>query len=259
MDPNLDGKVAWVTGASGAIGRAIAVALAEQGAQTVLTSRGEASLMRIAGDIAKAGGRPPSIEPADVTRRDHVEAVAARIVAAFDRIDILVNSTTVPIFGDFLTLTDEEWERVIQTKYLGYVRTLRAVLPHMVRQREGRIVNISGGGGKTPSPEHLPGGGVNAAVNHLTKGLATIYAPHNVRINAVAPGPIASERLARIAQVRGQNPQLAETARPVAATPMGRPGDPREVADAVLYLVSDRSTFITGVLLPVDGGRMPTI
>ncbi|HLE42773.1 MAG TPA: SDR family oxidoreductase [Methylomirabilota bacterium] len=257
MDLKLDGKVAWITGAGGAIGRAIAVALAAQGVQTVLTSRGEAALRATAEAVAKAGGRSPVLRTADVTRADQVDGTADAIVRDLGRIDILVNSTTAPVFGDFLALTDEAWEAAIQTKWLGYVRTLRAVLPHMLRQRDGRIVNVSGGGGRTPTPTHLPGGGVNAAVNHLTKGLAGIYARHNIRINAVAPGPIESERLARIARVQAESAEPRTV--PITATPMGRAGEPREVADAVVYLVSDRSTFVTGIVLPVDGGRTPSL
>jgi NAD(P)-dependent dehydrogenase (short-subunit alcohol dehydrogenase family) len=259
MDLDLGGRVAWVTGAAGTIGRAIALALARHGVHTVLTSRTEAKLAALAEQIRGEGLPVPLALPTDLTRRAAVEAAVDRIIRERGRVDILVNSTTVPVFGDFLTLADDEWERVVQTKYLGYIRTIRAVLPHMIRQKDGRIVNVSGGGGKTPSPEHLPGGGMNAAVNHLTKGLATIYAPHNVRVNVVAPGPIASDRLDTIVQVREANVDATRAGRSLTATPLGRIGQPEEVADAVLYLVSDRASFVTGILLSVDGGRMPTI
>ena len=138
---------------------------------------------------------------------------------------------------------------------MGYVRTLRAALPSMIAQRFGRIVNVSGRGGRQPTPAHLPGCSVNAAINLLTKGLADIHGKDNIRINAVAPGPIATPRLESIAS---SNAALAErgqtSSRPANVTPLGRLGDAQDIADAVAFLVSERSAFITGTIQAVDGG-----
>jgi NAD(P)-dependent dehydrogenase (short-subunit alcohol dehydrogenase family) len=249
-------RVAWITGASGAIGRAIASALAREAAHIFVSSRSAESLERLIGEIGGAAGiaRVTAL-PMDIVDRAQVEA-AAQTIAAAGRLDILVNSTTRPIFGDALELADSDWEAVMQAKFMGYLRTMRAALPLMLRQRSGCIVNISGRGGHQPtSPAHLPGSAANAAVNVLTKGLANIYGPHGIRINAVAPGPIASERYDRIAEANrrlGANSGAVPAGSPGA--PLGNLGQPSDIADAVCYLASDRARHITGIVLQVDGG-----
>lgn len=256
MDTELAGKIAWVTGAGGALGAAIARTLAAQGAMVALSGRRRETLDPVADEIRRERPDRVVVHPMDMASRADVDRTAEAIVAAHGRIDILVNCTAVPIFGAFLELDDEAWESVFQAKFLGYVRTMRAALPTMIEQRFGRIVNVSGRGGRQPTPAHLPGCSANAAVNLLTKGLADIHARDNIRINVVAPGPIETPRLTTIA---ASNDLLAKQGqaggRPAnAATPMQRLGTPQEIADAVAYLVSERSSFITGEILAVDGG-----
>jgi NAD(P)-dependent dehydrogenase (short-subunit alcohol dehydrogenase family) len=241
------GQVAWVTGARGAIGRAVVAALAAEGARVFASSRDAGALDRLAdewGDAVRA-------LPLDVTDRNAVDGAAAAIVSAAGRLDLLVNSTTAPIFGDFLALADADWEAVLEAKFFGYMRTMRAVLPQMEQQGGGAIVNVSGRGGHQPSsPAHLPGSAANAAVDVLTKGLANIYGPRGVRINAVAPGPIESERFARIAAANALLPGSPRTA----GSPLGMTGRPEDVAAAVTFLASARARHITGIVLQVDGG-----
>jgi len=255
MDYGLGGRIAWITGAGGALGAAIARTLAAEGAVTWLSGRHANTLESTADAIRATAPQAAHVLPMDVSRRDAVDAAAARILDAHGRIDILVNSTALPIFGAFLELADDDWEQVFQAKYMGYVRTLRAALPSMIAQRFGRIVNVSGRGGRQPTPAHLPGCSVNAAINLLTKGLADIHGKDNIRINAVAPGPIATPRLESIAS---SNAALAErgqtSSRPANVTPLGRLGDAQDIADAVAFLVSERSAFITGTIQAVDGG-----
>ena len=233
----LDGRVAWVTGAGGAL--------------VCLSGRNRDSLAAVAAEIE--GSR---VIPADLASRAEVDGAAREILAAHGRIDILVNSTALPVFGAFLELDDDDWERVLQAKLMGYVRTMRAVIPSMVERRFGRIVNVSGRGGRQPTPAHLPGCAANAAVNLLCKGIADIYGKDNIRVNAVAPGPIDTPRLTTIAS---SNDALAKqgqsAARPAnAPTPLGRLGTPQDIANAVAYLVSERSAFVTGTVHAVDGG-----
>lgn len=248
-------RVAWVTGASGAIGRAIVSALARESGHVFISSRNGQSLEDLARELKPSSTSARiTVLPMDVVDQGQVDA-AARTVTAAGRLDVLVNSTTRPIFGDPLELADADWDAVMQAKFMGYLRTMRAVLPLMQRQRGGCIVNISGRGGHQPtSPAHLPGSAANAAVNVLTKGLANIYGPHGIRINAIAPGPIASERYDRIAAA---NQKLGETsAGQVQApqAPLGNVGQPADIADAVCYLASDRARHVTGIVLQVDGG-----
>ena len=260
MEYQLQGRVAWITGAGGALGAAIAVTLAREGAVTHLSGRNAATLTATARRIADSGAAPAHVAPMDMAKRAEVDATMQAILARSSKLDILVNCTAVPIFGAFLELTDEDWENVLQAKYMGYVRTLRAALPHMVSQRFGRIVNVSGRGGRQPTPAHLPGSSVNAAVNLLTKGLADIYGKDNIRINALAPGPIDTPRMTTIA---GSNADLAQRgqtgSRPMTATAVPRLGTPQDIADAAAYLVSERSAYITGTILAVDGGGTAAI
>lgn len=262
MDLGLKGRVAWITGAGGALGAAIATTLAAEGCRLVLSGRKRANLDETARAVAAISSEPVQIEVVDLTHRDAVDAAASRIVKDQERIDLLVNSAASPTFGSILELSDADWETVIQVKLLGYMRVLRATLPIMVRQNFGRIVNISGRGGRQPTPAHLPGCSVNAGVNVLTKGLADVYGKHNIRINAVAPGPIASGRLEKIAvsnqstDDKGGGSARAGTYNVV---PAGRLGTAQEIADAVAFLLSERSGYITGTIQAVDGGGTVSI
>jgi len=252
MSAQLAGKIAWVIGASGAIGAIVARTLATEGATVVASSRNAARLDEIVADISRAGGRAEA-HPVDVCNRAAVDEAAAEIVRRHGRIDALVNSTSLSIFGDFLELDDEAWRQVLDAKLMGYVRAMRAVLPHMIRQGGGGIVNISGRGGRQPTPAHLPGGCANAAVNLLTKGVADVQLKHHVRANVVAPGPIAS---ARFDTIKASNERVAAD-RPRQA--LDRIGQPEDVADVVVWLLSERARHVTGAVIPVDGGGTATV
>lgn len=254
----LRGGVAWVSGASGAIGGAVAAALAREGAALALTARSLGPLESLAASLAAEHGVRTLALAVDVGSREQVDAAAARIAQEFGRIDMLVNTTSRSIFGDFLELKDEDWAAVYQGKFFGYLRTIRAVVPHMVRQGGGRIVNLSGRGGHQPTmPVHLPGMSANAAVNLLTKGLANMYGAQGIRINAVAPGPVASPRYdaildanRRLGDAGSHAASSAFNTAPVA----GGKARPQEIADVVLFLLSAQSHLMTGTVLQADGG-----
>ncbi len=233
----LQDRVVWVIGASGAIGNAIARLSAAAGAIVVASGRSADKLAALASHIQADGGR---VHPrvVDVCRRADVDTTAEEIVARHGRIDGLVNSTSLSIFGDFLELSDEQWHQVLDTKLLGYVRSMRAVLPHMIRQSNGAIVNISGRGGRQPTPAHLPGGSANAGVNLISKGIADTYQKHGIRVNTVAPGPIQSDRFEKI---RASNERVTGGALPRVSR------------------LSDRARHITGAVVPVDGGGTATV
>jgi NAD(P)-dependent dehydrogenase (short-subunit alcohol dehydrogenase family) len=251
LDLKLSEKTAWVLGASGAIGSAIAIMLADLGVRVWLSGRNEVKLQEVCDRIARAGGHA-TVQVLDATQALAVDNAADVIARKAGRIDILVNSTALPTFGKFTELTDEDWERTFQSKLMVYVRTMRAVLPHMIAAGSGTIVNISGKAGRLPSPAHLPGGSMNAAINLLTKGIADAYQHQGIRANTIAPGPIASERLnaltAQLATIATANPEF-----------MARKGEPEDVARAVAWLASPLSEFMNGIVLPVDGGSIPTV
>ena len=247
----MENRVAWVIGGSGALGGAVADALAAARARVVVSSRSVATSWR----ERESGAWATSTLNVDLASNDSVQSAAREIERRCGRIDILVNCSAAPIFGDFLELTDSDWDTVLQAKLLGYMRTMRAVLPAMLERGEGHIVNVSGRGGRQPTPAHLPGCCANAAVNVLTKGLADTYGARGIRINAIAPGPIDTPRHHKIAD---SNAQLASPASK-RVPPLGRLGTPQDIADAVLFLTGPGASFITGITLAVDGGGTATV
>jgi len=233
MDLQLAGKVAVVTGASRGIGRAIAEELSAEGMKLVLAARSECPAL------------PDSIAVnVDLRDAQAPAALVARAIEHFGQLDVLVNNAGATQRGDFLTLSDETWTDGFALKFYGAMRCCRAAWPHLVATR-GAIVNIVGVGGRTGSAEFAIGGAVNAALLNLTKVLADRGIADGVRVNAINPGTIATERLKK----RGN---LDPTAFRVA-----RFGEPSEIARAVAFLASPGYT--QGAVLDVDGGATRTL
>ena len=247
----LDGQCAWVLGASGAIGSAVAELLALQGVTVWLSGRDRVKLDALQDRIAQAGGQA-RVRMLDATSADEVTHAAREIVRQSGKINILINSTASSTFGEFLDLMDDDWERTFQNKLMVYVRSMRAVLPTMLKAGGGVIINISGKAGKLPSPAHLPGGCMNASVNLLTKGISDRYKDQGIRANTIAPGPIASARFDALAAKLVSSP----SANPLF---MSTKGTPEDVAQAVLWLVGPYAKHLNGIVLPLDGGATPTV
>jgi NAD(P)-dependent dehydrogenase (short-subunit alcohol dehydrogenase family) len=247
----LTNRVVWITGASGVIGSAISTRACVEGARVVLSGRTSDTLEKLA-DTLVCSGYSITVIQTDVTDPVSIQQSLQQILSKFQRIDCLVNSTSISAFGSFLDLSDDTWLDVMDTKLLGYMRTMRAVLPQMISQGAGSIVNISGRSGHQPTTTHLPGACANAAINVLDKGLADAMLDHGIRINTIAPGPIVSERFDRLqsltAQIAGQKIQQFKQA-----------GTPEDVANAAVWLLSDQARHITGTVMSVDGGATATV
>jgi NAD(P)-dependent dehydrogenase (short-subunit alcohol dehydrogenase family) len=257
MDLGLTGKAALVTGGSKGIGRAIATALAEEGARVAIAARGAGALEAVATEVRAKTGNELLAVTADLSDLGEITRVVETTRRTFGRIDILVNNAGAIRPGNFLTIPDEQWTADWTLKLLGYIRMARAVLPIMMGQGGGRIINVIGAAARNPSPTYLVGGAANAALVNFTKGLADLGAPSNVLVTAVSPAAVRTERwesmLAHQAQATGR--PIADLRRDSeGGYPLGRIGEPDDVASLVCFLASDRASFLTGICVTVDGG-----
>lgn len=254
------GRIGIVTGASRGIGRAIAVQLARQGADLLLTARDESLLETAAAEI-RALGRRAVVCAADLREPAAAARVVAAALAAFGAIDIVVNNAGATKRGDFLQLTDEDWLDGYALKLHGAVRLTRAAWPHLTARR-GSVVNISGVGGRTPGPEFTIGGSVNGALLTFTKALADVGVRDGVQVNAINPGYVRSDRFnARIRQriaTTGETVAQAE-ARIVAEAESTRLGEPADIAQLVSFVVSPAARYLHGALIDADGGQTKTV
>jgi 3-oxoacyl-[acyl-carrier protein] reductase len=258
MDLGLKGKVALVTGGSKGIGKAVARGLAEEGAKVAICARTKHELDATAGELEKATGGEIFAVGGDLTKEASVQKIVDATMERFGRIDILINNAGGAPGGLILDLKEEDWERAIQLKFMGYVRCMKAVLPHMLKQGRGRIVNVVGNDGVKPIAIELTPSAANAADLAVTVALAEQYGRHNICINAVNPGPVATERwdglIAGIARTRKITPDEAQK-RAERSIPLGRICTPEEVANVVVFVASERASFMNGAMITLDGGQ----
>jgi 3-oxoacyl-[acyl-carrier protein] reductase len=258
VDLGLSGRVAVVTGGSQGIGRAVALELARQGASVVLCARRPSPLDAVAGEVVALGARAVPV-PADVTDPETGERVATAALDAFGRIDILVNNAGKGFPKPLLDCTSEEWLASIELNLLSAVRMSLACVPHMRAAGWGRVVNVSSRVGLEPDPYFAPYAAAKAALINFSKSLANAYSGEGVLTNCVVPGLIESEPVFEAAQRtaaasgRTADEVMAEVLRrrPI---PAGRLGHPNDVAGLVVFLCSDRASWITGGCFTVDGG-----
>jgi 3-oxoacyl-[acyl-carrier protein] reductase len=252
MDLLLSNKVAIVTGASRGIGKAIAETLSAEGVKVVLIARSQTELKTVAGSLPNAS----LVQAVDLREPESADQIVAATIEKFGKLDLLVNNAGATKRGDFLTLTDQEWTDGFALKFYGAMRLSRAAWTHL-QASQGTIINIIGVGGKAGSAEFTIGGAVNAALMNLTKALADRGVRDGVRVNAINPGSIATERL----QIRIQtyaktnNISVEEAAKRLPREmKIERFGVPMEIARAVAFLASPQAAYIQGAILDVDGG-----
>jgi len=257
MELELTNKVAIVTGASRGIGRAIAEELGNEKMRLVLVARSEDLL----NEVAAASGGECLVHVADLRKPEAAEEVIRATVQRFQGIDLLVNNAGATKRGDFLELSDTDWDDGFALKFFGAMRLCRAAWPHLV-ESHGGIINIIGVGGRTGSAEFTIGGSVNSAFLNLTKSLAHRGMGDGVRVNAINPGAIATERLQRriraVASERGlDHEEAAKTM--LARLGVTRFGEPGEIAKTVAFLASSAASYCQGCILDVDGGETRTL
>jgi 3-oxoacyl-[acyl-carrier protein] reductase len=258
MDLQLSGKTALVTGGSEGIGKGITLALAKEGVDVAICARRKDVLEATASEIARATNRKIVAIPADLRKDADARSFIERAHSELGRIDIMVNNAGSAAGGVLEHLTEDEWEKGLQLKFMGYVRCLRYVLPIMVKQGGGRVVNLIGNDGVKPSYWEICPGAANAAGQNLTLSLAGQYGKHGISFCAVNPGPVRTERWAGLVKAMSRDMKLSyEDADQLAPSsiPMGRIAEVEEVANLVVMLASPLMHMVNGTMIEIDGGQ----
>ncbi len=259
MDLGLAHQVALVTAASRGLGAAVARRFAQEGARVVLCARDEDRLSATVADIKMSTGAEILGIQADVTAPDDTDALVAQVIETFGQIDHLIVNAGGPPAGEFASFQPKDWEKAAQLTLMSAVRLCYAVVPHMKRQGSGSIVFITSVSVKQPLDNLILSNSIRMAIIGLMKSLSQELGPAGIRVNAVAPGWTLTERVTELLSARAKasvtTPE-AEAAKIVAETPLGRMGQPKEFANATVFLASPAASYITGVTLPIDGGAI---
>lgn len=258
MDLGLQGSTALVTGASKGIGRATAQLLAEEGCDVVITARGEELLQKTATDIQNSTGQKVIGLAGDMTDQGDIDRVVTEAIERLGGIDVLVTCAGSSPGGLLEDLTEEQWLSSMNLKFLGYVRSCRAVLPHMRERGSGSVVLVVGNDGLKPSYWETTAGCANAADINFASSMAEQYGPLGIRVNTVNPGPVNTDRwdgLERaFARDKGVDQDTAHRLA-VGSIPLGRICEPEEVAKLTVFLASPGGSFINGAHVPIDGAQ----
>ena len=261
MDLGLKGKVALAAASSAGIGRAVAEALAAEGADLVICSRREEAVEKAREELEAHGVRVRAVS-ANLTEPDGVKKVVDVALEAFGRVDVLVTNTGGPPAGPFEDHTPEAWEVAVRQNLFSVLNLVREVLPGMRERRWGRIINITSIAVKQPSDNLILSNAVRAAVTGFARTLATETAMDGITVNNVMPGFTRTDRLTELAgkraEIRGVEPEeiWATWQREI---PMGRVGEPRELASLVAFLASEQASYITAQSIAVDGGWIKSL
>ncbi len=244
----LAGKVALVTGGSRGIGRAIALTLAEHGADVAINYAGNTAAAEEVKGAIEGMGRKAILVQSSVADTDGVQAIVNQVVKELGRLDILINNAGITRDGLLMRMKEADWDAVLETNLKGVYNCSKAVMRTMMKQKSGRIVNMASVVGEMGNAGQANYAAAKAGVIGFTKSLAKEVASRGITVNAVAPGFIATDMTSVLT-----DEQKAEMARTI---PLGRAGQPQDVANAVLFLVSEEAAYITGQVLNVDGGMV---
>jgi 3-oxoacyl-[acyl-carrier protein] reductase len=262
MDTGLKGKIALVCGASRGLGRAAAEALAEEGARVGIVARREATLTETAISIARATGSEVVPIVCDVSKADEARRAVRETARRFGGLDVLVTNAGGPRAGTFDTLAEDDWLKAVDLTFMSVVRMSMEAVPLMRTRGGGRIIHITSVSVKQPVDNLILSNSLRPAVVGFAKSLATELAPEKILVNCVAPGYTRTDRvveLTRATAARDGTTADEVEQRLVAQIPMGRLGAPHELASLIVFLASERASYITGTTLQVDGGYVRSL
>jgi 3-oxoacyl-[acyl-carrier protein] reductase len=257
MQTGLKDRIAIVCGASSGMGRATAAAFAAEGAKVAMCARTEKTLFAAADEIKSHYKTDVFAQAVDVTDSDAVKKFVAAVAERLGGVDICVANAGGPPAKNFLSITTEEWNKAVATNFLSVVHLAREVIPHMQRKRWGRLITITSTSVRQPVPDLVLSNSVRPAVVGLVKSLAGEFGKDGILVNNVAPGYTETERLSELSKVRALAAGVSEEEiknRWTADIPLRRLGKPEEIADAIVWLASERASYITGQTILVDGG-----
>jgi 3-oxoacyl-[acyl-carrier protein] reductase len=257
MELGLKGRGVIVAASSEGIGLATAQAFAREGAQVAMCARTEKTLMDTAEKLRQETGAEVLAQPLDVTDAAAVQRFTEHVAKQFGRIDVCVTNAGGPPAKNFLSISTEEWRRAVEMNFLSVVYMARAVIPYMQRHRWGRIVTITSVSVKQPVPDLIMSNAVRSAVVGLVKSLSNEFGKDGILVNNVGPGYTATERLKELAATRSLAagvPMEKIYEHWAAEAPVRRVGEPREIADLIVWLASERASYVTGQTVLADGG-----
>jgi 3-oxoacyl-[acyl-carrier protein] reductase len=259
MNLHLNDKPVIVCASSAGLGKAAALEFAREGANVMLCGRREAELQRGVAEIKTATGRDARHTVADLTKAEDIARLVEATVAAFGGVFALVNNSGGPPAGTFDLFDDAAWQKAFELNLLSYVRTIRAVLPHLRRSGGGRIVNFTSSSVKSPIENLILSNTFRTGVLGLTKTLAAELGKDGILVNVVGPGRIQTDRIEHLDQLNAQKSgQTIEQVRAAAfkTIPLGRYGEPEEMARLTVFLASPANSYLTGQTILVDGGMV---